>query len=106
MTELAKGLDARTAPNAHKAAKDAKAKEKTAVKASKPAKKTPAKSKAKSPAQRKGDNPKNRSSAVADLCRSLNIEPALGRAKLRRNGLSAPYTDMAKVKAILTGKGE
>lgn len=99
-TGIAKGLDAKSSPNTVKAAKASKAKAPAKAKAETPK----AKAKAKSPAQRKGDAPANRTSAVADYCRSIGIEPALGRAKLRRNGLSAPYTDMKKVRSILKGE--
>lgn len=94
MTKLAKGLDARTAPNAAKAAKDAK---------KKPAK---AKAPAKTPPKIAKKASQARKSEVADMCRELGIAPPLGRAKLRRAGMKAPYEDMAKVRMILTGKSE
>ena len=96
-TKLAKGLNARTAPNAAKANKDAKKKPVKAAAKKAPAKKASASAKKASTA---------RTSAVADMCRQLGIAPPLGRAKLRRAGLKAPYNDMAKVRSILTGKAE
>jgi hypothetical protein len=116
--KVAKGLNKKTAPNA--------------IAAAKASKKAEEKAEARQPAIKKvslakvakgsliGDHTKQelertasksakkasakRSSAVADMCRELKIDPPLGRAKLRRAGLKAPYTDMTKVRAILTNK--
>lgn len=87
-----------------KATSKAKVEKQAPVKAEKPAAKTTApKAAAKPAAKQEQAKPKAEiiAGTVSGFCVEHGINPKVGRAALRRNGLSGPYTLTKDVKAIL-----